>query len=112
MTTLVRPAMYDSYHEITSLVPDADDREAISAMVAGPICETADVLGEDRTLPAPEPGDPLAVGNAGAYGYEMSSQYNSRPRPAVVAFDGNDSRLAVRRETLTDVTRLEEPWSE
>ena len=112
MTTLVRPAMYESYHEITSLAPDADDREAISAMVAGPICETSDVLGEDRPLPAPEPGDPLAVGNAGAYGYEMSSQYNSRPRPAVVAFDGNDSRLAVRRETLTDVTRLEEPWSE
>jgi len=112
MTTLIRPAMYGSYHEITSLAPDAGEREAVSAMVAGPICETADVLGEDRSLPAPEPGDRLAVGTAGAYGYEMSSQYNSRPRPAVVALDGTDARLAVRRERLADLTRLEEPWSE
>jgi diaminopimelate decarboxylase len=69
------------------------------------------VLGEDRPLPDPDAGDLLAIGTAGAYGYEMSSQYNSRPRPAVVALDGNDTRLAVRRETLGDVTRLEEPWS-
>jgi diaminopimelate decarboxylase len=47
------------------------------------------------------------VGNAGAYGYEMSSQYNSRPRPAVVALDGGEARLAVGRETLADLTRLE-----
>jgi diaminopimelate decarboxylase len=112
MTTLIRPAMYGSYHEIVSLAPDAADREEITATVAGPICETADVLGEDRALPAPEPGDRLAVGTAGAYGYEMSSQYNSRPRPAVVALDGSDARLATRRERLADLTRLEEPWSE
>ena len=112
MTTLIRPAMYGSYHEIVSLAPDADERDEISATVAGPICETADVLGEDRPLPAPEPGDRLAVGTAGAYGYEMSSQYNSRPRPAVVALDGNEARLATRREQLADLTRLEEPWSE
>jgi diaminopimelate decarboxylase len=111
MTTLVRPAMYDSYHEIRSLEPDAGERDEISATVAGPICETSDVLGEDRPLPDPDAGDLLAIGTAGAYGYEMSSQYNSRPRPAVVALDGNDTRLAVRRETLGDVTRLEEPWS-
>lgn len=111
MTTLIRPAMYNSYHEIRSLTPDAAEREERTAMVAGPICETADVLGRDRSLPAPERGDVLAVGNAGAYGYEMSSQYNSRPRPAVVALDGNDAGLAVRREQLADVTRLEEQWS-
>jgi len=111
MTTLVRPAMYESYHEIRSLEPDAGERDEIAATVAGPICETSDVLGEDRPLRDPEAGDLLAVGTAGAYGYEMSSQYNSRPRPAVVAFDGTDARLAVRRETLGDVTRLEEPWS-
>ncbi|WP_246987257.1 diaminopimelate decarboxylase [Halorientalis marina] len=112
MTTLIRPAMYGSYHETVSLAPDAADREEITATVAGPICETADVLGEDRALPAPEPGDRLAVGTAGAYGYEMSSQYNSRPRPAVVAYDGSDARLATRRERLADLTRLEEQWSE
>ncbi len=112
MTTLIRPAMYNSHHEIRSLAPDAADRDAVSAMVAGPICETADVLGRDRPLPAPERNDVLAVGNAGAYGYEMSSQYNSRPRPAVVAIDGGEATLAVRRERLADVTRLEEQWSE
>lgn len=112
MTTLARPAMYDSYHEIRSLAADAADRETVSATVAGPICETADVFGTERSLPAPARGDLLAVGNAGAYGYEMASQYNSRPRPAVVVVDGDDEGLAVRREGLGDVTRLEEhTWS-
>ncbi|AQL41953.1 diaminopimelate decarboxylase [Halorientalis sp. IM1011] len=110
MTTLVRPAMYDSYHTIRSLASDADRRETVSVTVAGPICETADVLGEDRPLPDSERGDLLAVGNAGAYGYEMSSNYNSRPRPAVVALDGTDARLAVRREAVADITELE-TWS-
>ncbi|SEN23453.1 diaminopimelate decarboxylase [Halorientalis persicus] len=111
MTTLVRPAMYDSYHAIRSLVPDAGDRETVSATVAGPICETADVLGEDRPLPDPEREDLLAVDNAGAYGYEMSSNYNSRPRPAVVALDGDETQLAVRREAVADITERE-TWSE
>jgi diaminopimelate decarboxylase len=110
MTTLVRPAMYDSYHAIRSLVPDAEERGTVSATVAGPICETADVLGEDRLLPDPERDDVLAVGNAGAYGYEMSSNYNSRPRPAVVALDGSRVQGAVRREAVADITELE-TWS-
>jgi diaminopimelate decarboxylase len=119
LTTLLRPAMYDAYHEIRSLSggvagasgatdaaerPDTDDREAVSCLVAGPVCETADVLGRERDLPAPERGDLLAVGTAGAYGYEMASAYNSRPRPAVVTVDGD---TVARRETLDDLTRLE-----
>ncbi|SDF15548.1 diaminopimelate decarboxylase [Halorientalis regularis] len=111
MTTLVRPAMYDSYHAIRSLAADARTREPVSATVAGPICETADVLGEDRSLPDPERDDLLVVGNAGAYGYEMSSNYNSRPRPAAVALEGDEARLAVRREAVADITGLE-TWSE
>jgi len=111
MTTLIRPAMYGSYHGIRSLAPDADACESVATTVAGPVCETADVLGRDRRLPAPTRDDRLAVGMAGAYGYEMSSQYNSRPRPAVVAVEAGAATLAVRRETLADVTRLEEPWS-
>ncbi|MFB6087993.1 MAG: diaminopimelate decarboxylase [Haloarculaceae archaeon] len=107
MTTLVRPAMYDAHHEIRLLAPDGAERERISATVAGPICETADVLGRGRDLPRPQRGEVLAVGNAGAYGYEMASNYNSRPRPAVVVLDDGDDALAVRRETLDDVTRLE-----
>jgi diaminopimelate decarboxylase len=101
MTTLLRPALYDAYHEIRSL---SGDGETVSCLVAGPICETSDVLGRERMLPAPERDDLLAVGNAGAYGYEMASQYNSRPRPAVVTV--ND-RTVARRETLSDLTRLE-----
>jgi diaminopimelate decarboxylase len=104
MTTLLRPALYDAYHEIRSLAPDSVEREKKTCLVAGPICETADVLGSDRSLPAPEHEDLLAIGNGGAYGYEMASQYNSRPRPAVVTV--ND-RIAARRETLSDLTQLE-----
>ncbi|ADQ67848.1 diaminopimelate decarboxylase [Halogeometricum borinquense DSM 11551] len=106
MTTLLRPAMYDAYHEIRN-VSAADDVEAISATVAGPICESADVMCENRLLAYPRRGNLLAVGNAGAYGYEMASTYNSRPRPAEVALSGGAARLVRRRETLTDLTELE-----
>jgi diaminopimelate decarboxylase len=107
MTTLIRPALYNSYHETRNVTPDAAGRETVRATVAGPICETADVLARDRDLLRPDRSDLLAIGNAGAYGYEMASQYNSRPRPAVVALDGDDARLAVRREDVSDITRLE-----
>ncbi|WP_248909614.1 diaminopimelate decarboxylase [Halocatena marina] len=105
MTTLLRPALYDAHHEIRTLTPDRDGREAMSCRIVGPICETSDVFARDRSLPAPVRGDQLAVGNAGAYGYEMSSQYNSRPRPAVVTVSGE---TVSRRETLSDLTRLEQ----
>jgi diaminopimelate decarboxylase len=107
MTTLIRPALYDSYHELRNVAPGAANRETVATTVAGPICETADVLARDRAIARPERGDLLAVGSAGAYGYEMASQYNSRPRPAVVATEGGDASLAVRRERLGDLTRLE-----
>ncbi|GAA0292662.1 diaminopimelate decarboxylase [Halarchaeum salinum] len=105
MTTLVRPAMYGSYHPIRSLADD--DRATEEVSVVGPVCESTDVLGEARALPAPERGDLLAVGNAGAYGVEMASNYNSRPRPAVVALD-DGPELVRRRETLADVTHAED----
>jgi diaminopimelate decarboxylase len=107
MTDLLRPALYDARHEVRSLAPAAGERESARVSVVGPICESTDVLAEDRRLPAPERGDLLAVGNAGAYGVEMASNYNSRPRPAVVAVDGGDARLARERESLDDLTRLE-----
>jgi diaminopimelate decarboxylase len=74
--------------------------------VAGPVCESADTFGQHR-LANPARGDLLAIGNAGAYGYEMASQYNSRPRPASVVLDGGESRLSRRRETVADVTGTE-----
>jgi diaminopimelate decarboxylase len=106
MTTLLRPAMYDAYHAIRNLSA-REDRAATSVTVAGPICETSDVLCEHRPLATPARGDVLAVGNAGAYGYEMASTYNSRPRPAEVVLDPSP-RLARRRESLAALTELEQ----
>lgn len=106
MTTLLRPAMYNAYHAVRSLTPAASDRGQVGVTVAGPACETADLLCENRPLPRPERGDLLAIGNAGAYGYEMASTYNSRPRPAEVTVGGD---LLRRRESLADVARLDAP---
>jgi len=109
MTDLLRPAMYDAYHAVRNLSADGDAtaRSAEPVTVTGPICESADVFCADRPLARPERGDVLAVGNAGAYGYEMASRYNSRPRPAEVAIDGEDATLVRRRETLADLTAVE-----
>jgi diaminopimelate decarboxylase len=112
MTDLLRPAMYDAYHPISNLggaadAPAPDEREATPVTVAGPICETGDALCRNRALADPARGDLLAVGVAGAYGYEMASQYNSRPRPAEVALDDGEATVARRRETLADLTTVE-----
>jgi diaminopimelate decarboxylase len=118
MTDLLRPAMYDADHPISNCSADgrtgdagtggADQRgDPIDQTVTGPICESADVFATDRPLPPPRRGDLLAIGNAGAYGYEMASNYNSRPRPATVVLENDVDRIARRRETLADVTRLE-----
>ena len=117
MTDLLRPAMYDAYHPIRNLgggrsddgsdAPAPDEREATPVTVAGPICETGDTLCRDRALADPARGDLLAIGVAGAYGYEMASQYNSRPRPAEVALDDGTATIARRRERLADLTTVE-----
>lgn len=107
MTTLLRPMLYDAYHHVRNLARDADDRPERRVTVVGPICESTDVLASDRRLPRPRRGDVLAIGNAGAYGIEMANQYNSRPRPAVVALDDGQSRLVRRRESIDDITDTE-----
>ena len=111
MTTLLRPAMYDAYHPIRNLTADSSDtehsREEMAQTIAGPICESGDVFCTDRKLPESEREDLLAIGNTGAYGYEMANQYNSRPRPASVVIDDGVARLARRRETIDDVTSVE-----
>ncbi|USZ69034.1 diaminopimelate decarboxylase [Halorussus salilacus] len=107
MTDLARPAIYDAHHEIRNLTGEREGRPSREVTVAGPVCESSDTFGEHR-LSAPERADLLAVGNAGAYGYEMASQYNSRPRPASVVLDGDSARVARRRETMADVTAVED----
>lgn len=104
--TLIRPAMFDSYHPIRNV--SVPDRACEPVSVGGPMCTSADVFATDRPLSRPERGDVLAIGNAGAYGYELASQFHSQPRPAEVALDDGDARVVRRRETLADVTRVEQ----
>lgn len=98
---LVRVAMYDAYHRIDNLSrPDAPPR---TVDVVGNICESGDVFARDRSLPMPQPGDLLAIRDAGAYGFAMASTYNLRPLPAEVALEGGRARLVRRRQTVSDL---------
>ena len=106
LATLIRPAMFDSYHPIRNV--SAPDRGAEPVSIGGPCCTSADVFCTDRPVARPERGDLLAIGNAGAYGYELANQFHSQPRPAEVAIEGDEERVVRRRETLDDVTRLEQ----
>ncbi len=100
--TLLRPAMYGSYHPIlVANKLDATDKDIFD--VAGPICESGDLLAKDRELPLVAEGDLLAVLNAGAYGYSMSSQYNSRPRAAEVMIKAGKPVVVREREQLKDL---------
>ena len=105
LATLVRPAMFDAYHPIRNV--SAPDRGVESVAVGGPCCTSADVFCTDRPVARPERDGVLAIGNAGAYGYELASQFHSQPRPAEVAIDGTETRLVRRREQLQDVCRVE-----
>jgi diaminopimelate decarboxylase len=108
---LIRPAMYDAYHEII-VAGSADAPPAAEYTVSGPICESGDVLAADRPLPQLAAGDILAVLDTGAYGFAMSSQYNCRPRCPEVLISGSQISLMRRGETVSDITALmvEPPW--
>ena len=105
MTTLIRPALYGAYHAIRNVTRPDGPVEGLT--VGGPVCESSDVFCDDRPLPRPERDDLLAIGNAGAYGYEMAMQFHSQPRPAEVGLEGGEVRLLRERETVEDLTRLE-----
>ena len=98
MNDLVRPSHYQAYHEIVELVEH--HRPLSRADVVGPVCETGDFLALDRTLPGLEAGDGLAVLGAGAYGFVMASNYNSRPRPPEVMIDDGAWWVAREREKV------------
>ena len=97
--TLIRPAMYGSYHPIV-VANRLDFEEEETYDVAGPLCESGDLLARDRQLPRISEGDLLAILNAGAYGFSMSSQYNSRPRCAEVLVKDGEYALIRRRENF------------
>jgi diaminopimelate decarboxylase len=105
MNDLVRPSLYGSYHQIQPVVDR--QRPEIQADVVGPICETGDFFARDRSLPRVQPGELLALMSAGAYGFSMSSNYNSRPRPPEVLVREDRFEVIRTRETHEDLLRGE-----
>ena len=99
MNDMLRPALYQAWQKIVPVTPRNDDTPTYNFDIVGPVCETGDFLGKDRLL-ALQQGDLLAQRSAGAYGFTMSSNYNSRPRVAEIMVDGEQSHLIRARETL------------
>ncbi|MDR3135330.1 MAG: diaminopimelate decarboxylase [Deltaproteobacteria bacterium] len=109
MNDLIRPSLYGSYHDIVpARLGQAGAQEAL-VNVVGPVCESGDFLAKDRLMAIPAQGDLLAVRSAGAYGFSMSSNYNSRPRAAEVLVEGDSFRVIRARETYEDLVRGETP---
>lgn len=102
MNTLLRPALYGAHHEVL-VANKLSSRRKEKVTVVGPICENGDMLAKDRLLPAMDEGDLLAFLNAGAYGYSMSSNYNTRPRPAEVLVSDGEDFLIREREGIADI---------
>ena len=104
MNDLIRPSLYEAYHEV---VPVRATRGKRYGDLVGPICESGDFIALDRDLPRVRAGDLLAVRSAGAFGFSLSSNYNSRPRAAEVLVDGRRHFLVRKRETREDLVRGE-----
>lgn len=104
MNDLIRPALYQAHHEI---LPVAENNKTVFGDIVGPICESGDFLASDRDLPDVKQGDLLAAMSAGAYGFSMSSNYNSRPRPAEVMVDNDKAFVVCERETYEDLIKRE-----
>ena len=109
MNDLIRPAFYDSYHEIVPLRSSSSSKpgKLVPTDVVGPVCESGDVFTKDRMLPPLKAGDRIAFMSAGAYGFAMASNYNTRPRAAEILVEGHKVKLARKRETLVDLVRGE-----
>jgi diaminopimelate decarboxylase len=105
MNDLLRPALYDAFHELEPVGKPRGDEQI--ADIVGPVCESADVLARRRRVPRLEAGDLIVLRTAGAYGMAMASQYNARPRPAEVLVDGGTFRIVRQRETYQDLIRGE-----
>ena len=109
MNDLVRPAFYDAHHEIVPLRETSRGRRrGVNVVdIVGPICESGDYFAKGRQLSSVQQGDHLAIMSAGAYGFAMASNYNSRPRAAEVLVRGRTAKLVRRRESLADLVRGE-----
>jgi diaminopimelate decarboxylase len=98
MNDLIRPTLYGSYHEIVPVRRGSEER--LVADIVGPLCESGDFFARDRDMPDVQPGDLLAVLTTGAYGFVLSSNYNTRPRPAEILVNGSEMELIRERETV------------
>ena len=104
MNDLIRPSLYNAYHKIEAI--DVEGEKTL-ADVVGPVCESGDFFGKDISLPALKHNDLIVVQSAGAYGFTMASNYNTRAKPAEVAIENGQDRLIRKRETYDDQVRLE-----
>ena len=107
MNDLLRPTLYEAYHEIVPVVVPKRPAAIERTDIVGPICETGDFLARDREMIPVNQGELLAVCDAGAYGMSLASNYNSRPRPAEVLVEGNSWRLIRKRESIADMLSTE-----
>ncbi len=107
MNDLVRPSLYNAYHEIFPVQEPQSGGTAEIVDVVGPVCETGDFIARGRELPAAQEGDLLAVMDCGAYGMVLASNYNARPRPAEILVQGKTVKVVRRRETATELLRNE-----
>ena len=105
MNDLMRPALYDAWQEVVAVEPRNSDA-AKTWDIVGPVCETGDTLAKQRELSLKE-GDLLAIRSSGAYGFSMSSNYNSRPRPPEIMVDGEEFHVVRRREVMDDLMAME-----
>ena len=106
MNDLIRPVLYEAYHSIWP-VEDRERSPIVTADIVGPVCESGDFFARERAIPEPREGDLLAIMSAGAYGFVMASNYNSRPRAAEVLVDGAEAHVIRERETVEDLVRGE-----
>ncbi len=106
MNDLIRPALYQAHHEILPVTQNPKAEPTVVDIV-GPVCETGDFFARDREIPEVKEGDLVAILDTGAYGMSLSSNYNSRPRPAEVLVEGKRARLIRRRETIRDLVQPE-----
>lgn len=105
MNDLIRPALYEGHHEIVPLREPGPERRKVD--VVGPICESGDFFCQDRELPDFQPGETVALMSAGAYGFVMASNYNTRPLPAEILVDGSTATIVRRRQSLEDLVAAE-----
>jgi len=109
MNDLIRPTLYEAHHDILPIVAAANGAPTITADVVGPVCESGDYLALDRTLPAPKPGDLLAIMTAGAYGAVQSGTYNTRALVPEVLVKGDQYAVVRPRVTVDDLIAMDKP---